>query len=84
MAATPKRSITQRIGDNFWVIFADVAGLCLLTSVLLSAGGSPALKDWMFMLLTAIPALAAMNIIISRATAQPAPQPVPVPRCEAA
>jgi hypothetical protein len=76
MAASPKTGIGERFRNNAWVILADVAGISLLVAVLLSAGGSPALKEWMFMLLTAIPALAAMNIMISHLKPQPAPVPV--------
>lgn len=66
MTANPRRGVRRWLTENFWVVLADAAGLLLLVSVLLAAGGSPALKEWLFVLLTGLPVIAALLLLAPR------------------
>ena len=60
----------------FWVVLVDVLGIAILIAALAAAGGAPALKDWMFVLMSCLPVAAAVMLYSTRLL-KPAPQPVP-------
>lgn len=78
MTTKPKTGIRQYVSENFWVIVVDIAGALLLMSLLATAAGAPALKEWMFALLTAVPVMAVINIVTQHR--KPAPEAVVMPR----
>lgn len=72
MTSRDQTGIRQYVRENAWVIVVDIAGAVLLISLLMTAAGTPALKQWMFALLTAVPVIAAINLLTSHR--QPAPE----------
>lgn len=78
MTTQPRTGIRQYVSENFWVIVVDIAGALLLMSLLATAAGAPALKEWMFAMLTAVPLMAVINILTQHR--QPAPEAVTIAR----
>lgn len=62
-----------------WVVLADLLGIALLIAALAAAGGAPALKEWMFVLISCLPVAAAFMVYATHLL-KPAPQPVPAVR----
>ena len=71
MANEPKGGIRQFIAARAWIIVVDVIGFLLLVSLLLTAGGAPALKEWMLVLLTVIPVMALVTMLVPHRKTQP-------------
>ncbi len=79
MKTTQKNGMGQWLRPNLWIILADTIGLVLLVSVLLAASGSPALKEWLFLLLGGLPAVAILMLLAPR-LARPAQDQFPAVR----
>ncbi len=77
MANKTQTGIWQYLEARAWVIVVDIVGFALLLSLLLTAGGAPALKDWMFVLLTVIPVMALITMLIPPRKTQPAAAVIP-------
>ena len=82
MTAHPKSGIRHYVSENFWVIVVDIAGAFLLISLLLTAAGAPALKQWLFALLTIVPVMAAINVLTPRREQAPQVDTAPRPALE--
>ena len=78
MAQQPQTGIRGHIAANFWVIIVDAVGALFLLSLLLTAAGAPALKEWMFVLLTAVPVMAMITIIWPQPKARPVASATPI------
>ena len=79
MAVKRNKTLTEWLTANYWVVLADIAGFALLVAVISAAAGSPALRDWIFVLLTGLPLIAAVTLFaLSRTTAKSEPTSVPV------
>ncbi|NNE21413.1 MAG: hypothetical protein HKN11_02275 [Rhizobiales bacterium] len=66
MTSRATAGIRRYISENIWIIVTDIFGALLLLSLFLTAAGAPALKQWMFVLLTAVPVMAAISVLTLR------------------